>query len=286
MEHLELSGVTFNYDRSGFGVNHAALEVTSYAIQQALKALIGLCSKDTWQDFPASPFEEYTDLLWTPWSIVSTRSTPNALSERLRLRSVPIWDANQWSNYALLGSYRDCWDSVCAPMTSKIGLLRRIYTEFDGLRLLDIGCGSGASLLRFLHHGFDAYGLEIDPCLVSHVPPLLRSHVVWGDALYSLYAFKHDFFDVTFVSCLGYIMSSDIERFLTDAWLVLKMGSPLVLDLPTNSREVTVEDKIRYGPYVRASQTYHNVLYRSGYTYVDTVNGLLIATKTHTPETF
>lgn len=286
MQQLEISGTLFHYDVSGFGVHHASTEVTSYAIQHAIKQLVAECPKESWSYIPASDFDLYQALLWTPWHIASTRVTPSALSDRLRIRSVPLWDMNQWCNYALHGPYRDSWDLVCAPMTAKISILKRIYNAFDGLSLLDIGCGSGASLLSYIHYGFDSYGIDIDPCFISHVPEILRSKIVWGDALCSLYAFSREFFDVIFVSCLGYVMSADIEKLLTDIWLILKIGSPLILDLPKNSREVTVEDKVAYGPYIRASQTYHSVLIRSGYTYVDTVNGLLIATKTHTPATF
>jgi len=286
MQQLDISGITFHYDQSGFGVHHAATGVTSYAIQHAIKRLAVACPRDSWSYRPASDFELYQDLLWTPWGITSTRVTPNALSERLRIRSIPLWDSNQWNNYALHGTYRESWDTICAPMASKIGLLQRIYTDFEGLKLLDLGCCCGGSLLRYIHYGFDSYGIEIDPCFIAHVPDVLQSKIIWGDALCSLYAFSREFFDVIFVSCLGYIMSSDIERLLTDIWLILKVGSPVILDLPKNSREVTVDDKVQYGPYIRASQTYHSVLSRSGYTYVDTVNGLLIATKTHTPATF
>lgn len=283
MLELVVDDLTVKYDSSGFGFPHQSRAVTSYAIRKILKMLTERQSIDVSVRKPSSPVAEYEGLIWTPWYITSTTVTPSALSDRIQLRSVPLWDVNQWDNYGLQGSYPDNWDKLGSSFHARLALLRRIYPSLSDLRVLDVGCGSGASMLNFALHGMDVYGIEIDPNMINHVPDFLLQRIVWADALYGLYAWGRETFDVAFIGCLGYVMSSDLGKLLTDLWGTLKQGSPVILDLPRNAQEVSVADKVAYGPYIRPSQTYRGVLNQSGFTYTDTVSGLLIATKTHTP---
>jgi hypothetical protein len=187
---LTVDDLTIKYDSSGFGVSHQSRAVTSYAIRKALRAVTSQHQVDVTVRRPASPVADYQGLLWTPWYITSTSITPSALSDRIQLRSVPLWDVNQWDNYGMQGSYPDNWDKLCSTFQARLTLLRRIYPSLRGLRLLDIGCGAGASMLNFSIHGVDVYGLEIDPNLINNVPDFLLPRVVWADALYGLYAFS------------------------------------------------------------------------------------------------
>lgn len=282
MERVELDGTPYLYDNSGFGVPHNATAVTAFSVQRAIKALRSSVPLESYTTQPASDLASYEGLIWTPWRIVS-RATPQALSDRLQLRSPPLWDTKQFDLYCMSGPYLDNWDSFGSSCESKITILRRIYKDLTNLTILEIGCGAGASLLRFAHYGISPYGVELDPNMILHVNPILSDRILWGDALYSLYAWNPTFFDVVFISCLGYIMSADVVKLLTDTWQTLKPGSPVLLELPKANTDVSVLDKVQYGPYIRPAQTYRAMLHNSGFTYTDTISGLLIATKTHTP---
>lgn len=277
-------GQTVLYDQSGFGVRYDVSELTSNAARRIIRSIRGSFQADEWSKRPCSDFDCYEGLVWTPWHIADGRATPASLADRLGLRSIPLWDNNQWDNYGGSGvPYLKDPCAVGASPLDTLSIVSRIHSNVKGMRFLDVGCSGGNTMLNLELHGIDCYGIEIDPCFIFNMPNLIIDRVLWGDALYSLYAFTYDFFDIVKLSCLGYIMRADVAKLLVDTWLILKPGSVLLLDLPSSSAEVSVVDKVKFGPYVRPSKTYLSVLKSSGFTYVGTFNGIVVATKTHTP---
>ena len=277
---------TVFYDQSGFGIRYNSVELTSNAVRRIIRDLLSLCPSESWSKRPMSDLASYEGLVWTPWHIADGRATPSALADRLGLHSIPLWDSGQWDNYG--GSSSSYLSNPClvgASPSDTLSILSRIHSSIRGMRFLDVGCSCGNTMLNLELHGFECYGIEIDPNFIAHVPDIILDRVLWGDALYSLYAFTQDFFDVIKLSCLGYIMRADTAKLLVDVWLAMKPGSVLLLDLPSNGTDISVLDKVQYGPYVRPSRTYQSVLKSSGFTCVGTFNGLVVATKTHTPTT-
>lgn len=63
--------------------------------------------------------------------------------------------------------------------------------EIAPCRVVDIGCGTGKSLVWLAEHGFDCTGIEIAPTALEMAEKLARSRGVECDWLYG--SFPHDF---------------------------------------------------------------------------------------------
>lgn len=280
-----VGGVDVLYDSSGFGFRHTQSEVTEQAVRNCMRAVSGYVSAGSRLPVPESN-SDYSDLIWTPWRIASNQATPGAVSERLRLRSAPLWDMDQVSLYCGKGPYTETCLDHHIPQSLKIETLRRVHKNIAGLRLLDIGAASGTFMAYSSIFGIDAYGIEIDPVFILSASPLLRDRLIWGDCLCNLYAFNAAFFDVVFVSCVGFIMRADLSKLLLDVWRILDFGKILVLELPQSGQDVSIEDKVSFGPYIRPLNSYKNTLSSSGFSVAGAGDRLLVASKTHTPLTY
>lgn len=280
-----VNGVDVFFDTSGFGFRQSAFEVTEQAIRNCMRVAADQTSVSTRSSLPERD-TDYTDLIWTPWRIASNRSTPGAVAERLRLRSAPLWDVAQTAMYCGKGPYAELCFDYPVPQSFKIETLRRVHKNIAGLRLLDVGASSGTFMAYSAIYGIDPYGIEIDPAFILNASPILGDRLLWGDCLCNLYSFNSSFFDVVFVSCVGFIMRSDLSKLLIDLWRIIDFGKIIVLELPPAGQDVSIEDKVSFGPYVRPLSSYKNTLSSSGFSVAGASNCLLVASKTHTPLTY
>lgn len=81
-----------------------------------------------------------------------------------------------------------------------IGVLRRIgmkmYTPKDGMRVLDVGCGTGTNLMLYNKAGCNVFGIDLSPAMVNVAQKKLgdRAEIQVGDAAKMPY--PNDAFDL------------------------------------------------------------------------------------------
>lgn len=102
------------------------------------------------------------------------------------------------------------------------------YHVQPGQRVLDIGCGDGASLLDIQKAGGEAYGTEYD----KNVEPIAKElglQIFFGDVQDA--PFQDSFFDVITLSQLLEHISDPIQ-FITDIQQKLKPGGSIIMAFP------------------------------------------------------
>jgi SAM-dependent methyltransferase len=96
-------------------------------------------------------------------------------------------------------------------------------------KLLDVGCGPGANIARFLEYGWDAYGVDVSEIAVVHARKRLGNRIFHGD-LFSQ-EFNSGSFDlILFRHSLEHV--HDPVGILKEAHRILRDGGLLVLLLP------------------------------------------------------
>jgi SAM-dependent methyltransferase len=103
------------------------------------------------------------------------------------------------------------WDEVEKAQLRPV--LKDILNDFivsgrqsSQIRILDLGCGRGITVLKLLQQGFDAYGVDVDPVPVRNGLPLLAALDFLNPPVDRLrictpgdpFSFPDDFFDVIF----------------------------------------------------------------------------------------
>ena len=77
------------------------------------------------------------------------------------------------------------YDRVFEPANSGLRNLGvRMYPPFEGMTVLDVGCGTGIHLERYQKAGCDVYGIDLSPSMLQVARKRLgeRAHLFMGDA--------------------------------------------------------------------------------------------------------
>jgi SAM-dependent methyltransferase len=115
-----------------------------------------------------------------------------------------------------------------------------------GSSVLDIGCGSGRDVLRLIHQGYHAYG--IDPCagfidLAIAENPELSGRLFRGDLPFNLGNLPHTKFDGILCSAvLMHIPDEDLFDSVYSIQKLLKDNGRLLISLPTHGESADVSD--------------------------------------------
>jgi SAM-dependent methyltransferase len=109
--------------------------------------------------------------------------------------------------------------------------LRRksIFPYLGEGKLLDVGCGSGDNIVRFLEDGWDAYGVDVNEIGVVHARKRLGNRVFQGD-IFSLKFDSASFDLILFRHSLEHV--HDPVGVLREAHRLLRNGGLLVVLLP------------------------------------------------------
>ena len=119
-----------------------------------------------------------------------------------------------------------------------------------GMRVLDVGCGSGRNLVYLLRAGFEVFGVDADPMaierirqLAANVAPHLPASNFRVDAIEQI-TFPEEFADVVISSAVLHFARDEghFAAMLRGTWRVLKRGGLLVCRLASSigmERQVT-----------------------------------------------
>ena len=111
-----------------------------------------------------------------------------------------------------------------------------------GMRVLDVGCGSGRNLVYLLRSGYEVFGLDADPIAIEHVRRLAASlapHLppdnFRAEAIEQI-SFPDGFADVVLSSAVLHFARGDDQfmAMLRGTWKALKRGGLLVCRLASS----------------------------------------------------
>ncbi|MEK3790427.1 class I SAM-dependent methyltransferase [Paenibacillus sp. FSL R7-0204] len=141
-----------------------------------------------------------------------------------------------------------------APTEDELHLLG----DVTGKTVLEIGCGSGHSLLYMANRGAgDIWGIDLSTTQVNYAKELLQENRLTGNiqqmSMENIDDLPSEYFDIVFsVYALGWTV--DMARTLSNIYKRLKNGGVLVFswEHPIQSRLMYEDDKITY------TQSYHS----------------------------
>ena len=128
------------------------------------------------------------------------------------------------------GVYRDYVNARELKLATMRRRLPLIRAHAHGLRLLDVGCGSGFFLEVALECGFDPAGIELSPVAIDLAQPTVRGRIIRGDVNTVLATDPRRFDVVTAFDIIEHMF--DPLSFLNDIAQVLAPGGLLVLSTP------------------------------------------------------
>ena len=175
-------------------------------------------------------FESFNDYTWVLWERM-TEKYANAIQQRLRISTRNSISLDTSDNYLGYGRYQDCWSSYISTSDRMLALTKTFH-EVSGIRLLELGCGTGNQLISLAAYDIDVYGIELNPRLYAERHKLLQDQIVFGDALIDPWlVFKPGQFDAIIVSMLGFVDYSDLDSLFTGLHYILTHNGVLILDV-------------------------------------------------------
>jgi SAM-dependent methyltransferase len=141
---------------------------------------------------------------------------------------------------------------VAVRYESVVSDLSKHFTEAfnTGLKILDIGCGSGRDLAALHKLGYDTYGIDPAPQFVElaqEIHPELKDRIIQG-ALPDLPVPFNDEFDG--VLCSAVLMHIEVEQLPKAAKAIkacLRAGGRLLFSVPSKRLDVVSENRDQNG---------------------------------------
>ena len=148
--------------------------------------------------------------------------------------------------------YRNNAKQVAKRYESVVSDLSKHFSEVfnTGLKVLDIGCGSGRDLAVLHKLGYDTYGVDPTPQFVElaqDIHPELKNRITQG-ALPDLSAPFEGMFDG--VLCSAVLMHIEVEQLPAAAIAIkacLKVGGRLLFSVPSKRLDVVSENRDQNG---------------------------------------
>ncbi len=119
------------------------------------------------------------------------------------------------------------------PLSDTQAIIEHVLATCGLGKMLDVGCGTGLLVRRFLEHGVDAYGLDADTAAVAKANQRVNGHYQVGSALHVPYE-TESFDTVISVGCLEHLAEADIPTALAELYRVSKRF--LYVRLSTHNR--------------------------------------------------
>ncbi len=112
-------------------------------------------------------------------------------------------------------------DAVIEPMNGPLrGIGLRLCPPHRGMRVLDVGCGTGLQLQRYAAAGCDVAGVDLSPAMLKRARERLGEHAV--------------------------LLLGDARRLpYTDASFDLVLATLMLHELPSDTRDVAVKEMLR-----------------------------------------
>ncbi|MEM4218134.1 MAG: class I SAM-dependent methyltransferase, partial [Candidatus Methanomethylicaceae archaeon] len=86
------------------------------------------------------------------------------------------------SNYSRVGGYREEVSGAREWAQYVRKRLKELFPDRDTVRVLEVGCAHGYSVLRMRELGMEAYGVDFSPYVLSTLPDEAKPYVGYGDA--------------------------------------------------------------------------------------------------------
>ena len=148
-----------------------------------------------------------------------------------RISAIQLLDAYvQGDNFVSYFKEKEGWDAV---FLKDIACQLSAYFECrSGLKLLDIGCGTGTFLRIVQDMGFDAVGIEPNKKAAEYAAD--KNHVTALQGTLDDYDFSPETFDaVSLIQTLEHL--PDPLKTLSDIRMVLKKGGAVFIEVPNFS---------------------------------------------------
>lgn len=218
-----------SYVVTAFGVGlHLSGRYTSTAVMMVCAKAIRLVPEDERQS--PSWVDDFQEYAWITWERM-TEKYANSMCHRMALATTHGVRITDSDNYLGIGPYQECWGSYIGT-SSRIAALAAAFNAVRGIRLLELGCGTGNQLVALSAYDVDVYGMELNPRLYEERHPLLRDRIVFGDALMDPWLLlKPHSFDCIIVSMLGFVQYQDLVEFFTGLDHLLADNGALILDV-------------------------------------------------------
>ncbi len=148
--------------------------------------------------------------------------------------------------------YRDNAREVAERYESVVSDLSKHFSETftTGLKILDIGCGSGRDLSVLDELGYDCYGVDPTPQFVEiaqEIHPELKDRIILGALPDLSVPFDGEFDGVL---CSAVLMHIEVDQ-LSDAAIAikacLKVGGRLLFSVPSKRLDVVSENRDQNG---------------------------------------
>ncbi len=148
--------------------------------------------------------------------------------------------------------YRDNAREVAERYESVVSDLSKHFSETftTGLKVLDIGCGSGRDLAVLHKLGYDCYGVDPTPQLVEiaqEIHPELKDRIIQGALPDLSVPFDGGFEGVL---CSAVLMHIEVDQLLDAAKTIktcLKVGGRLLFSVPSKRLDVVSENRDQNG---------------------------------------
>ena len=148
--------------------------------------------------------------------------------------------------------YRDNAQQVAQRYESVVSDLSKHFSEAfnTGLKVLDIGCGSGRDLAVLHKLGYDCYGVDPTPQFVEltqEIHPELKDCIIQGALPDLTVPFDGEFDGVL---CSAVLMHIEVEQLPAAAQAIkacLKVGGRLLFSVPSKRLDVVAENRDQNG---------------------------------------
>jgi SAM-dependent methyltransferase len=148
--------------------------------------------------------------------------------------------------------YTDNAQQVAQRYESVVSDLSKHFSEAfnTGLKVLDIGCGSGRDLAVLHKLGYDCYGVDPTPQFVElaqEIHPELKDRIVQGALPDLSVPFEGEFDGVL---CSAVLMHIEVEQLPAAAQTIkacLKVGGRLLFSVPSKRLDVVLENRDQNG---------------------------------------
>lgn len=122
--------------------------------------------------------------------------------------------------------YDKVFDSVNAGLR---GISQKMYPPTAGMKVLDVGCGTGSHLLAYQQAGCEVYGIDMSPSMLQQAQGKLgeEANLHLGDA--SDMPYEDDLFDLITTTLMLHEMSPTVrDAVITEMKRVLKPDGHLL----------------------------------------------------------
>lgn len=139
------------------------------------------------------------------------------------------------SSYSALGRWFEYLNDDCGYEKWSQYLIERL--ALSGGRGVDIGCGNGYFTRALIKRGYEVFGVDISPEMLSRAQELslkegVRAEFLLGDITKLKLSSKLDF-AIAVNDCINYVKKSDLKSAFKHVRACLKKGGTFIFDIST-----------------------------------------------------